>query len=771
MAGNEEVIESLKLELNVTVNGQDRLTALQGALTAFAGTLERVNAQLREYQRMAGNVNRIRMNIPTMSTPQSTPQASNANVVETMTTTWESVESQVYEVNEAVEEVNDTIGRTVQTMSRLGRASLAAQKAVKSVKSVLSSLKDSAKASVTHIKKLVNQFLRIAKMRAMRAIIRGIISGLKEGIQNLAQFDSGFNKTMTDFVSSTLYLKNALATLAQPLLQIVLPVIETVIDYIVEAINRLNEFIAQIKGEGTYIAAKKATKQYAENMESATDSAKELKRTLMGFDEINKLNDNTSSAKAGKGGVSASDMFEVRTTDQSEDVVEKVRKQLRAIERVAGAFLLAIGAVLLVTGHIPLGVACIIAGIKIMQASLKYGEMEDRVGKTLSTIEAILGSALLAVGAILAFSGHIGIGIALMATGAMVLAASVALDWNNLTHKVKNVISVIMSLVAGAAIVVGVILLAVPMQHGLGIALIIAGISLFAVSAVTLSWDAMPEKVKTVVSTILTIISGAALVIGAIMIATPTFWHLGIPLMAAGAIGLVTTTALNWDSMPEKIRTVVTTIMTVVGTASLAVGAILAFSGANIPLGIALMALGGVSLATAATLNWDELTNGFTNAMRYLLSKVTEGLNNLSAKFKSWKPEMKTPHFQWQADGIQAQGAIKKLLQTLNLPTSLPKLHIQWYATGGFPEDGLFFANHSELVGKFSNGRTAVANNQQIEAGIEEAAYRGFMRAMQGQGGSTTFIAQLNGKTIFEEVVRQNNNATKTYGSSPLTAF
>lgn len=54
---------------------------------------------------------------------------------------------------------------------------------------------------------------------------------------------------------------------------------------------------------------------------------------------------------------------------------------------------------------------------------------------------------------------------------------------------------------------------------------------------------------------------------------------------------------------------------------------------------------------------------------------------------------------------------------------------IPQYELGGFPEDGLFMANHKELVGRFSNGRTAVANNDMIVAGIEEAAYRGFARA------------------------------------------
>jgi len=45
--------------------------------------------------------------------------------------------------------------------------------------------------------------------------------------------------------------------------------------------------------------------------------------------------------------------------------------------------------------------------------------------------------------------------------------------------------------------------------------------------------------------------------------------------------------------------------------------------------------------------------------------------------------------------------------------------HIPTFSTGGFPEDGLFMANHGELVGKFSNGRTVVANNEQIIDGIQ----------------------------------------------------
>lgn len=98
---------------------------------------------------------------------------------------------------------------------------------------------------------------------------------------------------------------------------------------------------------------------------------------------------------------------------------------------------------------------------------------------------------------------------------------------------------------------------------------------------------------------------------------------------------------------------------------------------------------------------------------------------------------------------------------------------IPGYATGGFPEDGLFFANHSELVGKFSDGKTAVANNQQITDGIEEAAYRGYMRALATQGSNSTGGTQrieipviIDGKEI-TRIVNKNNfrNGAKIMGN------
>ena len=88
------------------------------------------------------------------------------------------------------------------------------------------------------------------------------------------------------------------------------------------------------------------------------------------------------------------------------------------------------------------------------------------------------------------------------------------------------------------------------------------------------------------------------------------------------------------------------------------------------------------------------------------------------------------------------------------------------YEAGGFPEDGLFFANHNELVGHFSNGKTAVANNAQITDGIEEASYRGMMRALSesSSGGNVTVVLQGDADGLFKVVQDKANNFTTQTG-------
>ena len=98
--------------------------------------------------------------------------------------------------------------------------------------------------------------------------------------------------------------------------------------------------------------------------------------------------------------------------------------------------------------------------------------------------------------------------------------------------------------------------------------------------------------------------------------------------------------------------------------------------------------------------------------------------------------------------------------------------HIQSFANGGFPdgEDGLFYANHNELVGKFSNGKTVVANNQQIVSGIEQGVYNAVSSALSSSNGDKQPIINVyvGGRQVTDYIIKDVNQRTIASGKCPI---
>ena len=103
-------------------------------------------------------------------------------------------------------------------------------------------------------------------------------------------------------------------------------------------------------------------------------------------------------------------------------------------------------------------------------------------------------------------------------------------------------------------------------------------------------------------------LSGALLALGAVFTFTGISVPLGLGMMAVGALGLAKALSEDWDTMPTNIKNALTLTLAILGTGLLVIGAILAFSGANIPLGIGLMVAGAAALGTAAALNWNAIS-------------------------------------------------------------------------------------------------------------------------------------------------------------------
>ena len=427
----------------------------------------------------------------------------------------------------------------------------------------------------------------------------------------------------------------AIGNIFIPALNAILPYAIAVVQVIREIANALANLagfkLTEVDYSGVNSAAVGAG-SLADNLDDAAGAAKKLKQYTAGFDELNVFAPNTGSGSgAGVGGAGGFD-FDLPTYDFLGDAVQtrigEIKKMiedtLAEITTIVSGFMLAVGAILVVTGvNIPLGVGLMAAGAVGLAATvgLNWTAMSSELASTLALITGVVGGFLLALGAIMAFSGaNLPLGIALMALGGASLVSAAVINWHNSDRHLTDALTTLTGVLAGASLAVGAMLAFTGVATGLGIALMAVG-AVTLVSAAALNWNSIPDALASPLSRVGLLVSGATLALGAIL-AFSGCMPLGIALMAIGATSLVSVMALNWNGLSDEIQNVIAIITTVVSVAFLAIGAALAFSGANIPLGLALLAAGAVTMGTAIMPNWNDLSDNVQQKISMITTVV-----------------------------------------------------------------------------------------------------------------------------------------------------
>lgn len=427
----------------------------------------------------------------------------------------------------------------------------------------------------------------------------------------------------------------AIGNIFIPALNAILPYAIAVVQVIREIANALANLagfkLTEVDYSGVNSAAVGAG-SLADNLDDAAGAAKKLKQYTAGFDELNVFAPNTGSGSgAGAGGAGGFD-FDLPTYDFLGDAVQtrigEIKKMiedtLAEITTIVSGFMLAVGAILVVTGvNIPLGVGLMAAGAVGLAATvgLNWTAMSSELASTLALITGVVGGFLLALGAIMAFSwANLPLGIALMALGGASLVSAAVINWHNSDRHLTDALTTLTGVLAGASLAVGAMLAFTGVATGLGIALMAVG-AVTLVSAAALNWNSIPDALASPLSRVGLLVSGATLALGAIL-AFSGCMPLGIALMAIGATSLVSVMALNWNGLSDEIQNVIAIITTVVSVAFLAIGAALAFSGANIPLGLALLAAGAVTMGTAIMPNWNDLSDNVQQKISMITTVV-----------------------------------------------------------------------------------------------------------------------------------------------------
>ena len=168
---------------------------------------------------------------------------------------------------------------------------------------------DGAKNFASKISQIGSSFKRILFYRLIRTAIKDIGQLFEEGAQNAYHFSKQFGSS-TKYISeaydrlssSGFKMSNQMGAAWATLYAQIAPIIEKIIALITKAMAVISQFFSALGGHSTYLKAIDYTKDWADETAKGAGAAKEWKNQLMGFDEINKLND-TNHGGGGGGGL------------------------------------------------------------------------------------------------------------------------------------------------------------------------------------------------------------------------------------------------------------------------------------------------------------------------------------------------------------------------------------------------------------------------------------------------------------------------------------
>ena len=211
------------------------------------------------------------------------------------------------ETNQNAAQIANGNAQIADSITNVKNAASGAGRATRDVGRGIKEMSKSAKHSGGPLSNMISSLKRIAMYRLLRTILKEITQAFKEGLTNAYHFSKGISGTLAealDMVSmKSLTMKNQLGAAFGNLLTVLAPILLQIIRLVTMAAQAISAFFSAIGG-GQYLIAK----DVASSWDDAAGAAAEYKKTILGFDEINRLDDKSGG---GGGGVDPTSMFEL----------------------------------------------------------------------------------------------------------------------------------------------------------------------------------------------------------------------------------------------------------------------------------------------------------------------------------------------------------------------------------------------------------------------------------------------------------------------------
>lgn len=518
----------------------------------------------------------------------------------------------------------------------------------------------------------------------------------------------------------------------------------------------------------TYSASKKAAKSLNDQQNAIEGVGSAAKKASKYLAPFDELN-TISGNDAGGGSESGGN-----AVNFDSDIGSGVNAVMALMTGIA---LLAIGAILTFSGHVGVGIAMMVAGALTVYGV--YASDGGEAGKTLvetglSKILIAIGPMIAILGVVLMLTGNIPWGLGLLIAGiALFAVGEVAENWDLLGTNLVGALANMLIDISPYIALFGAVLLFVPGQQALGIGLIIAGIALFAVGEVGANWELLGTNLTSALTKIFSEISPYIAVFGLLLAMVPGMMAVGIGMIVAGsAMFAFSVIAPNWDSITQALRGPLGKTLAMIGGFLVVLGLMLIFSGVGIPLGIGMLLAGGVSLAAAIAPNWDFIRDKIKNVWQ----KIKEFWNSYIAPVftAAWWLNLGKTIMNGLISGIErginwVLGGVSDMVNGITgILNKIPGVNIGRVNWGNVH------------IPRLAQGAVIPANREflavlgdqkhgtNIEAPLDTIKQAVAEVLGQGSDRPITIIVQMDGKEMFRQMVRENNSQVRMNGKSPL---
>lgn len=294
---DDNVIDTLKIE--VTGDSDKATESIDGLIAK----LKKIKSAVNESNRSLGSIKRSLDDVAKAASKVNLNKASNPGGKKSGSSGASGSNGSSPGSADGVSEVAEKARSLRDVLKSITASSKTAFSAITTEsKKVKKAFSNTFGGIVKQISSLIVKFGMRVIYRAMNATISRITSSAKEGLNQVYQYSKKIKgdtaETLDTLATKFNYLTSSVGGAFSSFIELIAPTVERVVDNLVDMINVANQAFARLAGASTWTKATEVASEYADAIDDAAKANKDLKKSLLGIDELNVLNGDQGSGTA-----------------------------------------------------------------------------------------------------------------------------------------------------------------------------------------------------------------------------------------------------------------------------------------------------------------------------------------------------------------------------------------------------------------------------------------------------------------------------------------